>query len=136
MHDFTTDGIVSGFPDLVIRVRNGSDLPVYGVTVSAPVGVRGKFYRALDAMAPRETREIHIPIPAPPRMAEVTPSLMFSDAGGRMWYREPGGTLRHPTEEDRDNHFETNPGAYQSMEEHPTQFLPLTYEQQRGDRVE
>jgi len=136
MHDFATDGITRDFPDLVIRVRNGSDLPIYGVTVSAEVGVRGKFYRALGAMAPHETREIHIPIPAPPRMAEVTPSLMFSDTGGRVWYREPSGTLRHPTDEDRDSHFKAHPGAYESMEEHPTQYLALTYEQQRGDRVE
>ena len=136
MHNVVLKGFGEGFPELVIRVRNGSDLPIYVVTVSADVGVRGKFYRALDALAPHETREVRIAIPAPPRSSEVTPSLIFTDSAGRLWYRAPRGELRHPTDDDRTAHFETHPGSYGTPEDHPTLHIPLTYEEQRGYRVD
>jgi hypothetical protein len=136
MHDVILKTKTGGFPDLVLRVRNGSDMPVYGTTLSADVGVRGKFYRALGALAPYETREIRIAIPAPPRRSEVTPTLLFRDVAGREWYRAPDGDLRHPTDEDLRDHTELSAGAYSTLEDHPTLFLPLTYEEQRGQRVD
>lgn len=134
MHDAVFEG-KQGFPDLLLRVRNGSDLPVYMLTLSAEFGVAGTFHRVMGSLAPHETREMRIPVPSI-RPVDATPSLMFTDAAGLKWYRTSRGDLRQPTVDDQVKHRKEDAGAYIEIEKHPTLTLAQEFSEQHGYRVE
>jgi hypothetical protein len=124
------------FPELVIRVRNGSELPVYRMIMNIDVGVRGRFVRQPGALGPGETRELRVAIPGYPR-ADVRPDIMFTDAAGREWLRRGwSGKIEDTSTPPHADIMVTNPGAYPSYQDHPTMSLPTSPEEDRGRRVE
>jgi hypothetical protein len=124
------------FPELVIRIRNGSGLPVYRVIMNINVGVRGRFVRQPGALGPGETRELRVAIPGYPRI-DVRPDIMFIDSQGRQWLRRGyRGEITEASMQDSIDIVATNPGAYTSYEDHPTMSLPTSPEQDRGQRVD
>lgn len=109
--------------ELVIRVRNASDLPVYQVMANVAVGVRGTFCRQLGTLAPHETREIIIFLPGFPRGFSVEPTLVFSDAAARSWSRGSDGKLRRANDSDWEMVTRQDAGGYNSLDTHPTMYL-------------
>src|SRR6266581_4516813 len=75
------------FPELVLRIRNEGEEPVHDVKLRVPVGVGGTFVRDLHSMGPRETQEVRVAIPAPPRSARVLTEVSFADTTGKQWLR-------------------------------------------------
>jgi len=104
-------------PLVVLRVANSNTSAVYATTVKIDVGVSGTFWRWLGSMGPMETRELEIPLPGVPRSNLLEPDLAFTDGAGRRWLRKSGGELRDWVVSDN---FESSPGAYPSIEAHPT----------------
>lgn len=109
--------------ELAIRLRNASDLPVYGVIANLVVGVRGTFSRQAGTLAPRETRELVVLLPGFPRGFLVEPALIFTDAAGRSWVRGAGGKLRKARDADWQAMQHQDAGAHDSLEAHPTMDL-------------
>jgi hypothetical protein len=107
------------FPELVLRVSNKSELPVYDVKLRVPVGVRGTFVRELHSIEPKETQEIRVAIPGPPRSSRVMTELSFVDTIGRQWLRTATGELKQVEQAPL---FDADPGAY-SAKDHPTLHL-------------
>ncbi len=122
------------FPEVVLRVRNGSDLPVYEVSIRAAYGVVGTFVRQLGSIGPDETRELRIQLPDPPRADPSTPEMQFTDAGQRRWLRDAEGTLRELGKREVVL-FTEDAGAYDPPSKHPTLGLALSPEQRRGRKV-
>jgi hypothetical protein len=123
------------FPQVVLMVRNGSDLPVYNVSIQAALGTRGTFVRGLGSMGPGETRELRIALPSPPSADVITPAVTFADAGQQRWFREGGTGILRELAEDEVVVFTEDPGAYGTYEEHPTLGLSQTPEERRGRTV-
>ena len=107
-------------PALVVRVLNGSALPIFTVSIRVQVGVRGTFVRGVEAMAPHETREWRIVLPGYPRGEILAPEVMFTDMAEVTWIRRSRGDLLEPTPEERQAAIMQDPGAYGSEAEHPT----------------
>lgn len=105
-------------PTIAVRVFNGSELPIFKVSVQVDVGVRGTFVRETASISPRETREWLLELPGYPHSDENPPSVMFTDARGVRWVREYDGTLRRKSEDEGE--FAPDPAAYDSIEAHPT----------------
>jgi hypothetical protein len=123
------------YPELRIRIRNGSELPIYAVALNINVGVRGTFVRQPGAMAPGETRELRVQIPAYPRL-DVRPSVAFTDAAGNRWLRTSNGQIKEPSVQENVEVFQTSPGAYASYEDHPTFSLGSSREEEYGMTVD
>lgn len=123
------------FPEVVLRVRNGSELPVYEVSIRAAYGVVGTFVQHLGSMGPDETRELRIQLPAPPRADPTTPEMQFTDAGQRRWLRDAEGAPRELGKREVVL-FTEDAGAYDPPSEHPTLGLALSPEQRRGWKVQ
>jgi hypothetical protein len=121
------------FPEVVLMVRNGSDLPVYEVSIRAGYGVVGTFVRNIGSMGPDETRELRIQLPASPRADPSTPEMQFTDAGQRRWLRDATGGLRELGKREVVL-FTEDAGAYDTPSEHPTLSLVLSPEQRRATR--
>jgi hypothetical protein len=111
-----------GLPEILVRVRNGSDLPIYYVELSIAAGGRGTFVRHTPAMGPGEIREYVVILPAPPRNEIWAPNIQFTDSTNQRWLRRSGGELSRWLPGDA--HFEEHAGAYESAERHPTLRLP------------
>jgi hypothetical protein len=107
-------------PALVVRVLNGSALPIFNVSIRVEVGVRGTFVRWVEAMAPHETREWRIVLPGYPRGTVLAPEVMFTDMAKVTWIRRSGGDLSEPTLDEQQAARTQDPGAYGSESEHPT----------------
>lgn len=120
------------YPALIMRVRNAGDLPVTEVSTRVAVGVRGTFIRYLETLAPRETREFVIYLPAYPRANVIAPDIQFRDVEGRYWERDSNGRLKRHRQYQV---YEQDPGAYPESD-HPTLHLPESVEEHRGYRVE
>ena len=105
--------------ELSVRVRNASTLPAYLVIIRVDAGVRGTFWRDLDTLAPNETREVVIYLPGFPRSSMVEPELGFTDCRGQTWKRTRG-RLAKATIKDVQGLRRSDPGAYDSEEDHPT----------------
>ena len=105
--------------DLTYLARNHSEEPVYDVVLTADCGVRGTYVRWLGTMAPGELRRVKIKLSGTPRAQEYQPHLTFTDAAGHRWLRTSAGQLRKPTRSD-ERHLRESPGAYGSVDEHPT----------------
>jgi hypothetical protein len=122
------------YPEIHVRIRNGSFLPVYQLSMKVAAGVRGTFVRFLNAMGPDETREFRIILPAHPRGEIFAPALTFADAAGRQWLRETSGVLRQVKRYD-DADFHEDPAAYDGVDGgHPTLHLPAD-ELWQGGRI-
>lgn len=118
-------------PTLLILVRNGSTEPVYGVIVRVEVGVRGTYVREVGVMGPGETRELQVVIAGYLKLVPA-PDITFKDAAGRSWTRLGSGKL---TEGGPAPPFAEDPGAYPSLEAHPTLSLGHTTEARRGRQL-
>lgn len=110
------------FPVLFIRVRNGSELPVYMLQLRVSLGVCGTFVRSRPALAPGETREFPIPLPSLPHGDLHSPEIKFTDVRTVTWHRSGAGVLRE-VPKDEILLFEDDPGAYELFD-HPTLMLP------------
>ena len=108
---------VTGEPAWIrVRVHNGSDLPVYKVTLRIATGIRGTFVRRRQVLTPGETREWTLKLPGYPHHTENPVDLMFEDAARRQWVREDAGVLRRRRRLEQD--FEPDPAGY--PDDHPT----------------
>jgi hypothetical protein len=106
---------------LMYLTRNASSEPVYDVSVQVAVGVRGTYHRHVDfTLPPGESRCTWIPLPAPPRTSAPGVAVMFRDAAGRRWLRSSTGVLKTPTQDEQTQHIAQDPGAWNSVGEHPT----------------
>jgi hypothetical protein len=123
------------FPELVIMVRNGSDLPVYEVGFQVMVGTSGTFVRYIGSLGPYETREFRIPIPATSGADVYAPEIQFRDVGQRRWLRSSSGILKALSENELVT-FTEDPGAYGSYSEHPTLSLAQNSDKHRGRKVQ
>ncbi|GAB3868984.1 hypothetical protein GCM10029964_128340 [Kibdelosporangium lantanae] len=54
------------YPIQRFTINNGSNQPVYNISLIAPVGVRGTYVRWIDAMGPTEKRVVRFFYSAPP----------------------------------------------------------------------
>jgi hypothetical protein len=118
-------------PILVILVCNGSAEPVYGVAMQVEVGVRGTFVRDLGVLGPGETRELQIEVPGYLK-SMPRPDIAFKDSAGRKWVRRGTGEI---LEGDPNPAFQLDPGAYMSIEKHPTLGVDKPWEERRGTKV-
>lgn len=121
------------YPEMLVRIRNGSTMPIFTVNFEFSQGVRGTFVRYILAMGPEETREFRILLPSYPKGETIAPSLTFADAAGRRWFRDGNGKLRELAERELVI-FNEGPGSYGSIEDHPTLHLPLD-EIENGGRI-
>ena len=117
------------WPEVALRVRNSSELPVTDVGLQLGVGVRGTFTRYLPVLAPKEIRELIVYLPAYPRSDALMPALQFRDTAGRQWMRTETGQLRRVKDYLA---FEEDSGSY---DEHPTLRLPEDWQERLGRRV-
>ena len=116
---------------IVVFVRNGSAEPVYNVNMKLDVGVRGSFLRRPGALGPGEMREFAIIAPGYPR-GIPRPEISFVDSAGQKWLRLGEGQLKAPTQGQLDAFLRESPGAYTSIEAHPTLNLGWTPEANHG----
>ncbi len=121
------------YPELVLMVKNGSDLAVHDVTLRVEVGVLGTFVRKPGSMEPQEAREIRIAVPGPPRSAAVIPEIMFADVNNQYWLHDVSGQVTQLANENLPV-FEEMPGAFNDKD-HPTLHLALSPEEATGRRV-
>ncbi len=106
---------------LMYVTRNASSEPVYDVSIRVDVGVRGIYHRYVDSsLPPGEIRRTWIPLSGYPRMTHPEVALMFRDAAGRRWLRSSRGVLKEPTADEEREHSAQHPGAYNSVQAHPT----------------
>ena len=106
------------YPEIHIRVRNGSDTPIYMVWIKVMAGVRGTFIRYVDAMGPGETREFTIVLPSYPRANIFAPELLFTDINSKRWLRGNRGELRELRENEHPD-FKEDPGTYNEVGKTP-----------------
>jgi len=111
------------YPEINIRVRNGSEMPIYVVSLQVVAGVKGTFVRYVDAMGPSEIREFKIILPSTPRGNVLAPDLLFTDISGRRWLRSSNGELREIGEREI-IWFKEDPGSFLEIEKHPTLNIP------------
>jgi hypothetical protein len=117
-------------PVFVIRVDNSSAEPAYGVLIRLVYGNSGTFVRDIGVLGPEEAIELDIVVPGL-RPIDPTPDITFTDAAGRRWTRYgKSGAL---TEGDPNPPFEQDPGAYPSIEKHPSLGSPI--EGRSGRRI-
>lgn len=116
---------------LVVLIRNGSLEPVYNVALRVEVGVRGTFVRQPGVFGPGETREFEITLPSYPR-GTPNPAILFVDSAGRRWLRVGGGQMKTPTQEELRTFVTESPGAYPSVQLHPTLELGHSLDANRG----
>ena len=111
------------YPEIRIRVRNASSMPIYQVSFQFVAGVRGTWIRYMRAIGPQETREFLILLPGHMRAEPGAPSLAFTDGAGRRWLRSSEGDLRELGlgEEVR---FQEDPAQAGTVENHPTLHMP------------
>jgi hypothetical protein len=68
---------------VLVRIRNGSDMPVYRLEMKSKIGVQGTFVRHIDAMGPDEIRELTLWIPGNRNSMLFAPELLFTDIADR-----------------------------------------------------
>lgn len=104
-----------------LRIRNASQLPVYGLTYSFSAHSLGTFWGNLRAVPPGTVAEVALPMPAAPRSDTEIPSIAFIDAGNRPWTRTTSGELEEgfglPV-------LPEDYGRYAGVLNHPTVRLP------------
>lgn len=106
---------------IIYRLLNGNDTPVYNVVFQAPCGVRGTFVKHIGLLAPNETRDIRVYLPGAPRASQYPPNIAFTDSAGRYWYRRGDrGALKQIRSSQVEELIKEDPGAYESIDEHPT----------------
>lgn len=124
----------SVFYDITVQAYNASAEPVYSVVIKTEVGVRGSFVRRPFVLGPGDRREFSVLAPGYPR-GQPAVAISFVDSAGRQWLRRPTGNLYHPLPDELALHNTEEPGAYSSIDQHPTLKTGHTLEMDRGKRV-
>lgn len=86
----------SVFYAITVRVCNGSTVPVYSVTVTTDLGVRGSYDRNPDVLGPRETSEFVITAPREPLgqpLAVVVRDRLLTEDGSGIQLEDGSGVL-------------------------------------------
>jgi hypothetical protein len=110
---------------VLVRIRNGSNMPVYRLELKSKIGVQGTFVRHVDAMGPDEIRELTLWIPGNRRSMLFAPELLFTDIADRRWYRDRSGNPREIVGKEKNTmRFDESGGAYSPKESHPSLRLP------------
>jgi hypothetical protein len=125
------DGV---FYEITVHAFNASDEPVYNVVIKTEVGVRGSFVRRPYVLGPGDRRQFDILAPGFPHMQPPV-AISFVDSAGRQWIREPGGALHQPRPDELVALNTEEPGAYASIQDHPTLKGGHTLEMDRGQRI-
>jgi hypothetical protein len=113
------DGTPETRSTLVYHLKNGSEQPIYDLAVKVDAGTRGGFYRHIGTIAPRSLWELPIELPSYPK-AFYPLEIGFSDSQNRHWTRATNGILSEVTEEEKGEFYSEHPGAFPSIEDHPT----------------
>lgn len=102
------------------NLLNNSDEPVYGLSLAANCGTLGTFVRNIGVLGPHESRTISIWLPGNPRAEQYPPAITFIDATGIQWLRDFQGRLKDTNMSKAMVVIKEDPGAYGSIEAHPT----------------
>jgi hypothetical protein len=119
------------YPRVIIRVKNGSSLPIYSVKLEVRAGTRGTYIRFLGTMGPSEIRELEVYVVAVPRADELIPRLNFADSAQVSWLRESTGELIL-LKSGRSADFRADRGAFDND---PFFDRNISYEEEHGRHV-
>lgn len=109
---------------ITYRLINNNDTPIYNIVLGARCGVHGNYVRQVGSLGPHETRDVRVYLPSPPRTDQYPPDIAFTDNAGRVWYRNGcQGALKQIDVYKVSKLINVAPGAYGSLDKHPTLYL-------------